>query len=62
MARKAILTPVLRYWGFGKHPFDDYVLSGMDLRLFVDRSRELRKLRDALSSRLTGTVGVLCVG
>ena len=34
---KTIITPVLKYWGFEQHPFDDLVLRGEELELFIDR-------------------------
>jgi hypothetical protein len=37
MAAKTIITPVLKFWGFERHPFDDLVLRGDGLDLFIDR-------------------------
>ena len=57
-----IITPVLKYWGFRKHPFDDNILKGQSLNLFVDREDELHRLHNALSNRLTGIYGSQGVG
>lgn len=60
--RKIIITPVLRYWGFERHPFDDYVLENEDLELFVDRKDEVRRLQNALSNPLCGAFGAQGIG
>lgn len=62
MMKPRIITPVLKYWGFRKHPFDDYILKGQSLNLFVDREDELHRLHNALSNRLTGIYGSQGVG
>jgi hypothetical protein len=49
MAAKTIITPVLKFWGFERHPFDDLVLRGDELDLFIDRKVELRRLQNSLS-------------
>lgn len=59
---KTIITPVLRFWGFKRHPFDDRVLDNADLELFVDRKTEVRRLQNALSNPLSGVFGVQGVG
>jgi hypothetical protein len=62
MATKTIITPVLKFWGFERHPFDDLVLRDNDLDLFVDRKTELRRLQNALSNALCGVFGAQGVG
>jgi hypothetical protein len=62
LSEKTIVTPVLAYWGFRKHPFADFVLRGAELELFVDRATELRRLHNALSSRLCGAFGAQGIG
>jgi hypothetical protein len=62
MATKTIITPVLRFWGFERHPFDDLVLRDGDLDLFVDRDTELRRLQNALSNTLCGVFGAQGIG
>ena len=57
-----IMTPVLKYWGFEKHPFDDYILKDNTLDIFVDRETELHQLYNSLSNRLTGVYGFHGVG
>lgn len=59
---KTIITPVLRFWGFKRHPFDDRVLDRADLELFVDRKTEVRRLQNALSNPLSGVFGAQGVG
>ncbi len=62
MPAKTIITPVLRFWGFERHPFDDQVLRDDDLGLFVDRDTEVRRLQNALSHSLCGVFGAQGVG
>jgi len=62
MATKTIITQVLRFWGFERHPFDDLVLRDDDLALFVDRDTELRRLQNALSNTLCGVFGAQGIG
>lgn len=62
MAAKTIITPVLRFWGFERHPFDDLVLRGDDLKFFIDREAEVRRLQNALSHPLCGVFGAQGVG
>ncbi len=62
MAAKTIITPVLRFWGFERHPFDDLVLRGGDLDMFIDRATEVRRLQNALSNALCGVFGAQGVG
>jgi hypothetical protein len=62
MAAKMIITPVLRFWGFQRHPFDDLVLRDGDMDLFVDRITEVRRLQNALSHSLCGVFGSQGVG
>jgi hypothetical protein len=62
MASKTIITPVLKFWGFARHPFDDLVLRDGDLDLFIDREKELRRLQNALSNSLSGVFGAQGVG
>jgi Cdc6-like AAA superfamily ATPase len=62
MAVKTIITPVLRFWGFERHPFDDVVLRGGELDLFIDRATEVRRLQNALSNSLCGVFGTQGVG
>lgn len=62
MATKNIITPVLKFWGFERHPFDDLVLRDGDLDLFIDREKELRRLQNALSNSLSGVFGLQGVG
>ncbi len=62
MAKPRIKTPVLEYWGFKQHPFDDYILRGKSLSLFANRGDELHRLRNSLSNRLTGVYGSRGVG
>lgn len=62
MALKPIITPVLKYWGFSRHPFDELVLREGDLVLFIDRKEELRRMQNALSNTLSGVFGVQGVG
>lgn len=62
MATKTIITPVLKFWGFERHPFDDLVLRGGDLSLFIDRATEVRRLQNALSHSLCGVFGAQGVG
>lgn len=59
---KGIITPVLRYWGFSKHPFDDFILKGNTLSLFVDREDEVFSLQNALTTRLVAVYGSQGVG
>ncbi len=59
---KTIITPVLRFWGFKRHPFDDRVLNRAELELFVDRKTEVRRLQNALSNPLSGVFGAQGVG
>jgi AAA ATPase domain len=62
MAAKTIVTPVLKFWGFERHPFDDLVLRGDELDLFIDRKVELRRLQNSLSHSLCGVFGTQGVG
>ncbi|MCX7048357.1 MAG: ATP-binding protein [Candidatus Sumerlaeota bacterium] len=62
MTAKPIVTPVLKYWGFDRHPFDDFVLRGEELALFIDRDTEIRRLQNALSNPLCGAFGTQGVG
>jgi hypothetical protein len=62
MATKTIITPVLKFWGFERHPFDDLVLRGNDMSLFVDRDAEVRRLQNALSHPLCGVFGAQGIG
>ncbi len=62
MAAKTIITPVLKFWGFERHPFDDRVLRGDELDLFIDRKVELRRLQNSLSHSLCGVFGTQGVG
>jgi len=62
MEKPRIKTPVLEYWGFKKHPFDDYILRDKRLSLFVNREDELHQLHNSLSNRLTGVYGSQGVG
>lgn len=62
MPAKSIITPVLKFWGFERHPFDDLVLRGDDLKLFIDRETEVRRLQNALSNALCGVFGAQGVG
>jgi Cdc6-like AAA superfamily ATPase len=62
MEKPRITTPVLEYWGFKQHPFDDYILRGKRLNLFVNREDELHQLHNSLSNRLTGVYGSQGVG
>lgn len=62
LAKKEILTPVLRYWGFMRHPFAGFVLRGSDLGLFVNREMEIRRLHNALSNPLCGAYGAQGIG
>jgi archaellum biogenesis ATPase FlaH len=62
MAAKTIITPVLKFWGFERHPFDDLVLRGDELDLFIDRKVELRRLQNSLSHSLCGVFGTQGVG
>ena len=62
MSAKIIITPVLRFWGFERHPFDDLVLRDHDLALFVDRKTEVRRLQNSLSNALCGVFGAQGVG
>ena len=59
---KTIITPVLRFWGFKRHPFDDGELSREDDALFVDRTTEVRQLHNALSNPLSAVFGAQGVG
>ncbi|VGO17760.1 hypothetical protein PDESU_06362 [Pontiella desulfatans] len=62
MSSKTIMTPVLKFWGFKQHPFDDRVLRGSELELFVDRKTEIRRLQNALSNPLSGVFGAQGAG
>ena len=62
MAAKTIITPVLKFWGFERHPFDDLVLRGDELELLIDRKVELRRLQNSLSHSLCGVFGTQGVG
>ncbi len=62
MALKPIKTPVLKYWGFLRHPFDDYILNGGNLQLFVNRNDELHHLYNALTNRFNGIYGAHGIG
>ncbi len=62
MPTPMILTPVLRYWGFKQHPFDDFILMDKRLRLFVNREDELHQLHNGLSNRLSAVYGSQGVG
>jgi archaellum biogenesis ATPase FlaH len=53
---------VLKFWGFERHPFDDLVLRGDELDLFIDRKVELRRLQNSLSHSLCGVFGSQGVG
>ena len=48
MAAKTIITPVIKFWGSKRHPFDDLVLRGDELDPFIDRKVELRRLQNSL--------------
>ena len=61
-AAKRIITPVLKYWGFLEHPFDDYILKGEKLSLFVNREDEIFSFQNALTTRLIGVYGSQGVG
>ncbi len=50
MSSKTIITPVLKFWGFKRHPFGGQVLRGQDLELFVDRETEVRQMRSSTMS------------
>ncbi|MBC8462268.1 MAG: AAA family ATPase [Deltaproteobacteria bacterium] len=55
-------TPVLKYWGFKEDPFEDFILQGESLRLFVCRHYELHRLHNALNTRCIGVYGTHGVG
>ena len=52
----------MEYWRFEEHPFDDYILRGDALRLFVGRDHILHHLHNSLSNRLIGVHGTPGVG
>jgi Cdc6-like AAA superfamily ATPase len=60
--KKHDIIPVLRYWHFVEHPFEDFVLKNQNIRLFYGRDVELRKLQNSLSNRLTGVYGSRGIG
>jgi len=62
MSSKTIITPVLKFWGFKRHPFGGQVLRGQDLELFVDRETEVRQMKNALSNPLSGVFGAQGAG
>ena len=59
---KSIITPVLEYWGFERHPFSDFILKGDGLDLFINREIEIKRLHNCLSDRLTGIYGKPGIG
>ena len=59
---KGIITPVLKFWGFSEHPFDDYILKGEKLSLFVNREDEVYSFHNALTNRLIGVYGSQGIG
>lgn len=57
-----MITDTLKFWGFKTHPFEEAVLEGDTLTLFINRTEELIDLEDALHNRITGVYGSLGVG
>lgn len=56
------ITPVMEFWGFKQHPFDDFSLPAEDIDLFVGRKQEIRRLQNALSNTLCGVYGSQGIG